>query len=445
MNEKLTFSIIIPAWNGRAYLDDCLTAVLSQAGEGFEVIVVDNASTDGTADHVAAQYPAVRLIRHEQNRGFAGGCNAGLQAAQGRKLVLLNQDTQVAAGWLEALAQALDRPEIGAVGCKIVHADGRTIQHAGAWIEWPLGFAHHYGHGEAANDAWTEARAVECVTGAAVAFRREVLAEVGYLDEGFWPGYFEDMDFCLRLREAGYQIWYEPAAQLAHIESTSIRDPLQRSELYERGRLRFVLKHLPPARFLAEFVPAEEVYQMPAILGHGSRALRLAYLEAITASGSLLYQRWQAEPALINEVIQALRRLHQQAWVKDWQKMHETILDIEPVALPTDLSEWAPEWISHLEELELGSSLPIFGPLVARLRRLWYSVAARWGVRYLTQQQDTINQRQNLRLAALTYYIQTLERRIRDLADQNGLLAKKVAELNRRLEGGDDKTNDRKT
>jgi hypothetical protein len=66
-------------------------------------------------------------------------------------------------------------------------------------------------------------------------------------------------------------------------------------------------------------------------------------------------------------------------------------------------------------------------------------------VRYLTQQQDTINQRQNLRLAALTYYIQTLERRIRDLADQNGLLAKKVAELNRRLEGGDDKTNDRKT
>ncbi len=265
--NRPTVSIIIPVWNGEAYLEACLTALLAQEGASFEVIAVDNASSDGSVPLVAEKFPTVRLIRNTTNLGFAGGCNVGLRAAQGDYLILLNQDTRVNPGWLAVLVETLQDESIGIVGCKIFYPDGVTLQHAGAWFEWPLGLAHHHGYGEADSEEWSTAREVEAVTGAAIALRREVLEKVGLLDEGFWPGYFEDSDWCLRIRRAGYKIWYQPAATLLHQESTSIRDPLLRSQFYQRGRLRFLMKHTPPGRFLSEVVPAEERYQEPAIMG----------------------------------------------------------------------------------------------------------------------------------------------------------------------------------
>ena len=95
-------SVIVLSWNGMDYLEDCLKAVLSQDYAGFEVIVVDNGSTDGSADLVAERFPQVQLIRNERNLGFAAGNNVGLQAATGDVLILLNQDTVVQPGWLAA-------------------------------------------------------------------------------------------------------------------------------------------------------------------------------------------------------------------------------------------------------------------------------------------------------------------------------------------------------
>src|SRR5215208_5287071 len=95
-------SVIIPVWNGARFLAACLDALLAQqidAGHTFEVIAVDNASVDQSADLIARRYPNVRLIRNAQNQGFAGGCNRGIEAAQGDLIVLLNQDTQVQLGW----------------------------------------------------------------------------------------------------------------------------------------------------------------------------------------------------------------------------------------------------------------------------------------------------------------------------------------------------------
>jgi len=412
-------SVIIPVWNGRRFLQNCLDALLAQEGVDFEVIVVDNASSDGSASLVAEKFPAVRLIRNKRNLGFAGGCNTGLKVAQGNILVLLNQDTIVRPNWLRVLSNALHDHKIGVVGCKIFYPDGKTIQHAGAWIEWPLGLARHYGQGEQDTGAWDTPRAVEYVTGAAMAFRRDVLERVGFLDEGFWPGYFEDIDFCFRAREAGYEIWYIPDATLVHEETTSSPNQQFISQSYQRGRLRFLLKHMPPARFLSQFVPAERSYQPPAIRGYESRVLRRAYLEATSRAAAILRRRWQADQGTTYEVIAALQHLYHLAWAEDWKKTQESLVatTTTPVAsgqLASDVpAEMAPT--PYLQEFEFQSKTPVVGPLIARFRSLWYNVAARWAMRYLIQQQESVNQ--------------ALVQRLMELTDETALLAQEIAIL----------------
>ncbi len=404
-------SVIIPVWNGMSFLQDCLNAVLTQEGVDSEVIVVDNASGDGSADLVAEKFSAVRLIRHERNLGFAGGCNVGLKAAQGDILVLLNQDTRVHPNWLQVLSNALQDHKIGVAGCKIFYPDGETIQHAGAWIEWPLGLTHHYGQGERDTGAWDTPRIVEYVTGAAMAFRRDVLESVGFWDEKFWPAYFEDVDFCLRAREAGYEIWYIPHATLIHKETTSLADRRLVSQFSHRGRLRFLLKHMPPEQFLTRFVPSEQSY----IREFASKALRMAYLESIPQAVVILCERWQADQGTIYEVIAALQRLYRLAWTEDWEKVQEPVV---PATITSGVTSDVPAKMAllpHLREFEFRSKTPIVGPLIARFRTLWYNVAARWAVRYLRQQQEVVHRQ--------------LERRLVELVDENAFLAQEIASL----------------
>lgn len=416
-------SIVIPVWNGREYIPACLDALLAQDYSDFEVIVVDNASADGSSDLVAEKYPQVQLIRNTQNLGFAGGCNVGLRAAQGDVLVLLNQDTVVLPGWLRALVEALQRPEVGVVGCKILYPDGKTIQHAGGWIEWPLGLAHHYGQGEQDNGQWDEPRRVEYVTGAAMVFRRDVLERVGPLDEGFWPAYFEDADFCFRAREAGFEVWYIPGAVVLHKETVALTDPAQRSSAYQRGRLRFVLKHLPPDRFFSEFMSAEKDYQRPAISGYESGALQGAYLEAMATGGLLLRRRWGADREMIQEVLLALGELYRQAWLEDMRKeLASPGLLPASTTFQTQLLDFP-----SLEEYQFRSAVPILGPLIARFRSLWYSVAARWAIRDLIRQQEAINRQQ----AAINRW---QEAYICYLAEMTITLARRIADLSLQID-----------
>jgi GT2 family glycosyltransferase len=370
-------SIVIPAWNGLQYLAACLGALLAHAVPGYtgkvEIIVVDNASTDGSAEFVADRYPDVRLIRNRDNLGFAGACNVGLQAARGQILVLLNQDTRVYPGWLEALCRALHEPRAGVAGCKSLYPDGETIQHAGGRIEWPLGMAHHDGTGERDDGQWDVPRQVEYVTGAAMAFRRQVLEAVGLLDEGFWPGYYEDADFCYRVREAGYQVWYVPDAVLAHAETASLTGTALLSRAFHQGRLRFVLKHMPPARFLDEFVPAERDAFLGPVQGQPASVLAMAYLGSIPAVVALYPRRWQADADGVSRALKALQQLYLHA-----------IPFPGPSPEVTSLTQ-------PLSEFGFRSPVPVLGPLIAGARAWWYSVAARWAVRHLAQQQEAIN------------------------------------------------------
>lgn len=424
--EGSSASVIIPVWNGREYLTSCLTAVLSQDYPEAEIIAVDNASSDGSADLIESAFPEVHLIRNEHNLGFAGGCNVGLEAATGDVLVLLNQDTHVHRHWLRELCGTLKDPRIGVAGCKILYPDGKTIQHAGGWIDWPLGLAHHYGRGKRDEGNWDASRAVDYVTGAAMAFRRDVMERIGLLDEQFWPGYFEDIDYCFRAEEADYIVQYAADATLLHHETTSSQ-PSAVSEHYQRGRWRFLLKHVSPKRILNELVPAEEAYQETLAPPEERRALRMAYLETIAAASSIIASRWEADRWTVRDVLKALAHLHHLAWEEDTRKPERSLGPSQGLApaegelcLPDEPARSAERPV--LEEFSFKSVIPVVGPLIAGFRALWYDIAARWAVRHLRQQLEAVSQRQEARIL-------TLERLAVELSRENAILAREISNL----------------
>lgn len=274
-----TVSLIIPCWNGRPWLEGCLQALRRAVDRACDLIVVDNASTDGSVEVVRTLWPSARLIQHTRNLGFAGAVNAGLRQAEGEWLVLLNQDVEVAPDWLAALTRAFAEPGVGIVGCKLLYPDGRTLQHAGGDLEWPQGWTRHLGQGQPDDGRFDQVAEVPFVTGAAMAISRRVLETVGLFDTGFFPAYYEDVDLCHRARLAGFRVLYWPAARAVHHESRSLPTETAIS-YYHRGRLRFLLKHCPPERLCREFFAEERVWlqkdRRPAV----HRALYTAYVAA---------------------------------------------------------------------------------------------------------------------------------------------------------------------
>ncbi|MFZ1753999.1 MAG: glycosyltransferase family 2 protein, partial [Caldilineaceae bacterium] len=301
-------TVIIPLWNGEKWIRACLAALADQtdpASFALEVVVVDNGSADASPAIVEKDFPRARLIRNGRNLGFAGGCNVGLAAASGDVLVLLNQDTVVQSGWLAGLVTALAEPGVGVAGSLALLTDGKTVQHAGGVLEWPLAVARHRGYGETLDAQGTQPREVPFVTGASLALRRDVLERIGPLDAGFWPGYYEDVDYCWRARAAGYRVALVPQSVLIHPESSSFTDPVYTAWARLRGRLRFCLKHLSPQHFVDEFLPAEAAYQPTVLAGDRQGQITRAYLEAIPMAVDL----WHTSECTRDQLHSAARAL----------------------------------------------------------------------------------------------------------------------------------------
>lgn len=247
-------SIIIPVWNGAPVITGCLEAIYQNCGEELlEVICVDNASSDDSAALISTQYPQVHLFRQSVNLGFAGGVNAGMNAAQGDIFILLNQDCQVQPGWLEALLEAMrSYTQVGIAGSTIYNSDG-SVNHTGAQIIRPEAIGQHMtdmGKGQL--------RTAEFVTGAAVAIRRETWEKTGAFDEGFYPTYYEDVDYCYRARRKGIETAWVPEARTKHLFSNRAwqTDPYQYTTNGYRSRYRFICKHFS-SRELQDFFAAE--------------------------------------------------------------------------------------------------------------------------------------------------------------------------------------------
>lgn len=244
-------SIIIPLWNGKEYIETCLQTVFAQNYPDLEVIVVDNASTDGGGELVQSTFPQVIYIRNLYNLGFAGACNVGLNVAQGEVMILLNQDTIGHDNWLNFLVDCMiTDSKSGIGGCKLLYEDG-TVQHAGGKLIEPFWDTEHL----VENDGTVP---IDYVTGATMAIRRDCFEQVGYLDENFYPAYSEDIDYCLRAKAVGWQIVYEPKAVLTHYESRSHTNVIDLVISNNIQRLRLVLKHRNTEWLQGDFFPAEK-------------------------------------------------------------------------------------------------------------------------------------------------------------------------------------------
>ena len=261
-DPAIALSCVIVTYQSLSTLDDCLRSLeLEREHVALETIVVDNASTDRTVEMIEERYPWVTVVAERTNTGFARAANRAIAQSRGRRILLLNPDTIVSPGALEATLAELERnPDVGVLGCKLVKPDGTfdhackrglpTVSSALFYV-----FALHrlfprsrtiasYTAGQLDED---EAGLVDAVNGAFMLLRREAAAEVGGLDERFWL-YGEDLDWCQRFAAKGWRTLYWPAVTVTHIKGASgRRDRSHRTNFaFHRSMWLYFEKHLAP-------------------------------------------------------------------------------------------------------------------------------------------------------------------------------------------------------
>jgi GT2 family glycosyltransferase len=209
-------SVIIPNWNGGHHLPTCLGSLRRQTYPRVEVIVADNGSTDGSLELLAHDYPEVQVLALGENRGFAGACNAGMQAARGALVVLLNNDTETDARWLEEVVAAFQRhPEAGLVASKMLLFDRRDTFHTAGDFYRTDGIPGNRGAWQKDAGQYEREEYVFSACGGSAAYRKVMLEQIGLLDEDFFYS-CEDMDLAWRAQLAGWQCIYAPRAVVYH-------------------------------------------------------------------------------------------------------------------------------------------------------------------------------------------------------------------------------------
>jgi len=215
MSEPL-LSVVIPNWNGERFLVPCLEALRAQTYPSLEVIVVDNASSDGSLALLRAHYPEVTLIALPVNRGFTGACNAGIVRAQGEFVSLLNNDTEVDPHWAAAVVDAFQRyPQVGIVASKMLLFDRRDTFHTAGDGFRTDGTAFNRGVWEKDIGQYDEEAFVFSACGGSSAYRRTMLDQIGLLDDDFFFS-LEDVDLAWRAQLQGWRALYTPKAVVYH-------------------------------------------------------------------------------------------------------------------------------------------------------------------------------------------------------------------------------------
>lgn len=250
-------SVIIINWNTKEILRDCLTSVYEQAGDiVYEVIVVDNASTDGSVEMIKSDFEQAVLIENPDNRGFARANNQGIAVAKGRYVLLLNSDTVVLDGVIAKTVDFADsHPQAGVIGCRVLNQDG-TLQPTCFMYPSVLNmflsstylyklFPKSRFFGRERMTWWdrNDTREVDVVTGCFMLVRKEAIDQVGAMDERFFM-YAEETDWCYRFKKSGWQIMFTPAAEIIHLggQSTAKR-PVAMIVQLRLSILMFVKKH----------------------------------------------------------------------------------------------------------------------------------------------------------------------------------------------------------
>ena len=222
---KPLISIILVNWNGKKWLKECLDSLMVQTYKNFEIILVDNNSSDGSVEFVHSDYPEVIVVQNRENLGFSGGNNIGYQKSRGEYVLLLNNDTRVERNFLEEFVKAFyEIPNLGSVQSKLIlmYEPAKLDVCGSYWTD--IGFLYHYGYAKDTLDPkYNRKMPFFSNKGASMMLKREVIEKVGLFDHDFWC-YYEETDLCHRLWLAGYECWYYPTAVCYHaMGGTAVR------------------------------------------------------------------------------------------------------------------------------------------------------------------------------------------------------------------------------
>lgn len=254
MNKPLV-SIIIVNWNGLDYLKVCLPSLFGQNYKNIEVIIVDNASKDGSIDYVKKNFPKTAIIANSKNLGFAQANNIGYKKSKGEYVLLLNNDTKVTPDFLKNLINVLNDKEIGIVQPKILLLDKPTyLDSVGAFLT-PTGFLYHYGVNKPDQPKYSKRIYTYSAKGACILIRREVLEKTEIEGNIFDPdyfAYFEETDLCHRVWLSGFKIAYEPKSVIYHkmgATSSKLDNSFVQYHSF-KNRINSYLKNLGPLELL---------------------------------------------------------------------------------------------------------------------------------------------------------------------------------------------------
>ena len=242
-------SIIVVNWNGKRFLQDCLSSLSSQTYINREIILVDNNSADSSLEFVKIEFPEVKVVVLDENRGYAGGNLAALRVARGEFIALVNNDTRADQRWLENLIRPIiENPAVGICASKLIFSEKREIDSAGNGITTAaVGFNRGLGKGVA---LFKTPELVFSACGAAALYRRRMLDQVGFLDKDFFL-YDEDTDLSFRAQLAGWKCAYVPKAIVYHVSNATVGRLSDAHVYYHTRNLEFVwLKNMPAGMML---------------------------------------------------------------------------------------------------------------------------------------------------------------------------------------------------
>ncbi len=234
MNKQPLVSIIIVNYNGKKYLEECINSILDGTYKNFEIIVVDNNSSDGSPELVKSKFPTVTLIKEKYNHGFTGGNNIGFEYSRGEYVILLNNDTKVEKNYIKNFIQVFDEfPKCGVAQSKIVLYDNPEILDCAGSFWTDITLLYHFGFLKNSNlKKFNEPFKIFSAKGASMIIKREVILQVGLFDKDFWH-YYEETDFCHRAINAGYEVYYYPKALCFH------KIGISRGELNQEDKILF--------------------------------------------------------------------------------------------------------------------------------------------------------------------------------------------------------------
>jgi len=280
--------VVIPNWNGERFLSTCLGSLRRQSYDDFDMVLVDNGSTDGSVAFARDNFPEISVLPLPENRGFSAAVNAGILASETEHVALLNNDTETDPKWLEALVEAADSyPEAGFFASKLVDfADRRVLDGAGDVLR-RSGLPYRLGHGEPDGGRYDKTAFVFGACAGAAMYRRGMLDDVGLFDEDFFAN-CEDGDLSFRAQLAGYRCLYVPGSVVYHMGSATFgRRSATSTRLGTRNSLCLLVKNLP-APLVPGFLPFILAGQLTRLVVTAATSTLKAHLEGLAGALRLL-------------------------------------------------------------------------------------------------------------------------------------------------------------